>query len=1172
MDSIMIGLLVIFLPVLAFIGLMALRSRVMLKLGLRNIPRRRAQSVLIIVGIMISTLIIAAAFGTGDTITFSIRKAAVDSLGTIDEIVVSARATADDSLGSSTYIPFERFTQLQQELDGLETIDGLAPGIGEFAPTVNSRTSLSEGQMRIAGVDIDTLDGFGRFQLEGGVDVRLEDLGSDEAYINEKAAEELEAVAGDQLITFVEGVGIPFRVKGVVDKGGLAGDNSTLLVPLERAQAMFGREGMINSIVVSNRGDEFGGAELSDEVTSALRVLFADREIATQLKSQLARPEVLQELGLIELGLSEDLWSDVELLRRELQAPGLSNELLAVLADDDVREEVLDAVENTGLPDVNREVNTLLAGLGEFRVIDIKQQFLDQADEAGNGVTTIFVVMGLFSIMVGVLLIFLIFVMLAAARRSEMGMARAVGARRDHLVQMFVFEGTAYSLVSGAVGVVLGLGASALIVVVANRIFAGGAGGDAGEDFQLTHHFELRSAVVAYCLGMVITFATVGFSAYRVSRLNIVSAIRGFAEEAGREGEGSFLFRLWNLFKAIVRPAYFLFRAGRSLNTGRIDQFWLFLSLSLLLPVTLIAWRSGVSFFAIPLLVVLVGWGIDILVAGLALVWVYLRQGWLTVIIGLLLTWSGTANDSAAPFTIGFTIAIIGVGLTIRTLLRRAGVRSDISDRVGYTLMGVVVLIFWVIPFDTLEPIFGETEGGIEMFFVSGIAVVAAAVWTVMYNADLLLKGLTFVTGRFGQLRPVLVTAVAYPMSAKFRTGLTLAMFALVIFTLIVMSILTEAFSTAVGDVDTVAGGWDIQAEVNLNTPIDDIRLAIDENPKLLNDDFLAIGGYTTFPVQARQLDADEQRWLFYAVRVADDEFLANTESNLKLIADGYGETSEDVWEAMRQDSNLAVVDSLVVLSRSGFAEENIPFALEGVYYEDDSMEAIDIEIREPRTGEVVPLKVIGVLDRLSDARGELGLGMLVSRNELDEQISFRIPTTTYRFKVADGVDVDKLSRDLEAGFRENGMESDSLEQLVEGQAAANRAFNYLFTGFMGLGLLVGIAALGVVSLRAVVERRQQIGVLRAIGYRRRMVQLSFLTESSFVVLMGVAIGVGLGTIISYNIVKDIQDEVETVRFTFPWIQIAIIVAIAYVFSLATTFLPARQASRIYPAEALRYE
>ena len=151
-------------------------------------------------------------------------------------------------------------------------------------------------------------------------------------------------------------------------------------------------------------------------------------------------------------------------------------------------------------------------------------------------------------------------------------------------------------------------------------------------------------------------------------------------------------------------------------------------------------------------------------------------------------------------------------------------------------------------------------------------------------------------------------------------------------------------------------------------------------------------------------------------------------------------------------------------------------------------------------------------------------------------------------------------------------METEVLAELVAEQAAANRAFNYLFTGFMGLGLMVGIAALGVVSLRAVVERRQQIGVQRAIGYRRRMVQLSFLLESSFVVLLGVAIGVGLGTVISYNIVNDIRDNVESIRFSIPWVQIAIIVAVAYVFSLLTTFLPARQASRINPADALRYE
>lgn len=1153
MDSIMIGLLVIFLPTVAFIGLMAWRSRVMLKLGLRNIPRRRSQTVLIIVGIMISTLIMAAAFGTGDSITFSIRKSAVDALGPIDEIIVSDRATAEDRLGSSTYVPMERFTQLQQQLSGPDTrtiIDGLAPGIGEFAPTVNNRTNLSEGQMRIVGVDIGTLDGFGRLVLQDGSDARLENLGPNEAFINEKAAEELKAVAGDVLTTFVQGNGISFLVMGVADDGGLAGADPTLLVRIDRAQQIFGREGLINSIAVSNRGDEFNGAELSDEVTSALRVLFTDREIAMRLKSELTRPEVIEGLGQIEAGLSEELRFDIGLLREELQSAGLSDELLAALADDDVREKVLDVVDEVGLPDLNREVNTLFADLGEFRVIDIKRQFLDLADDTGSGVTSFFVIMGLFSIMVGVLLIFLIFVMLAASRRSEMGMARAVGARRWHLVQMFIFEGTAYSLISGAVGVLLGLGASALIVIIANQIFASGAGGDAADGFEITRHFEVRSVLVAYCLGMVITFATVGISAYRVSRLNIVAAVRGLPPPPD-SADVKFRNVLLDLLRAVTRPAWLVaesMRALVSLNAGGATRLLV---------------QSGWAAVTAPVIVI----------SGISrILWQPFTHGWLAVIIGVILTVTGTETDQAGPTRIGVTVAIIGAGLMIRTLLRRTRVREDIGDRVGYTFMGVAVLIFWILPFDTLRSVFGELDGGIEMFFVSGVAMVAAAVWTVMYNADLLLKTLTYVTGRFGQLRPVLVTAVAYPMSAKFRTGLTLAMFALVIFTLIVMSILTEAFSTAANEVDAVVGGWDIQAEVNLNTPVEDIRKAIDENPNLRIDDFTAIGGYTSFPVQARQLDAEEQRWLFYGMRAADDEFLANTESRLKLIAEGYGETADDVWEAMRLDSNLAVVDSLVVPSRSGFVDENIPFSLEGVFYEDDSMKAIDIEVREPRTGEVVPFKVIGVLDRLSDAFGELGSGMLVSRTELDEVIPVRIPTTTYRFKVKDGSDTYRISRDLESEFSENGMESDVLAELVSDQAASNRAFNDLFTGFMGLGLLVGIAALGVVSLRAVVERRQQIGVLRALGYRRRMVQFSFLMESSFVVLMGVAIGVVLGTIISYNIVKDIQDSIETVRFTFPWVRIVIIVGVAYLFSLATTFLPARQASRIYPAEALRYE
>ena len=125
----------------------------------------------------------------------------------------------------------------------------------------------------------------------------------------------------------------------------------------------------------------------------------------------------------------------------------------------------LKEVEDAGEVSVSSEAYTLISQLSEYRVIKVKSDLLESAEEAGEGVTRFFILFSSFSITVGILLIFLIFVMLAAARKSEMGMARAVGAKRQHLVLMFIFEGTAYTVVSAAIGVITGLLVSILMVI-----------------------------------------------------------------------------------------------------------------------------------------------------------------------------------------------------------------------------------------------------------------------------------------------------------------------------------------------------------------------------------------------------------------------------------------------------------------------------------------------------------------------------------------------------------------------------------------------------------------------------------------------------------------------------------------------------------------------------------
>ena len=132
----------------------------------------------------------------------------------------------------------------------------------------------------------------------------------------------------------------------------------------------------------------------------------------------------------------------------------------------------------------------------------------------------------------------------------------------------------------------------------------------------------------------------------------------------------------------------------------------------------------------------------------------------------------------------------------------------------------------------------------------------------------------------------------------------------LVIFTMIVMSILTEAFGTTSADDASVVGGWDISARVNPNTPISDFRQAIESSPGLDSTNFEAIGSYTFIPVQVRQQGAEEQRWRSYSVRAADEGYLEGTETQFHLIAEGYGTTAEEVWDALRADSTLVVVDS----------------------------------------------------------------------------------------------------------------------------------------------------------------------------------------------------------------------------------------------------------------------
>ena len=114
-------------------------------------------------------------------------------------------------------------------------------------------------------------------------------------------------------------------------------------------------------------------------------------------------------------------------------------------------------------------------------------------------------------------------------------------------------------------------------------------------------------------------------------------------------------------------------------------------------------------------------------------------------------------------------------------------------------------------------------------------------------------------------------------------------------------------------------------------------------------------------------------------------------------------------------------------------------------------------------------------------------------------------------------------------------------------------------------------AAVGVIAFGSVVERRQQIGVLRAIGYQKSLVSLSFLIETGFIVGLGSLAGTVLGVILARNLVAS-DPATSDNGFYVPIPLILTILVATVVAAMAMAWIPSRQAANLAPAEALRYE
>ncbi len=631
--------------------------------------------------------------------------------------------------------------------------------------------------------------------------------------------------------------------------------------------------------------------------------------------------------------------------------------------------------------------------------------------------------------------------MLGEERKTELGMMRAVGLRRSHLLRTFGLEGAIYSVVAAAIGALLGVGVGWVLIKATEYIFSS----DSDLAFRLAVEPTalLGGAVYGALLGIITVWAT----STRISRLNVISAIRDLPDPR---------------------------KDGRHL--GR------------------------------------------------------LALGLLGIVAGGLLTVAGLSGENSALTLLGPGLALFSsLALTLRFLPTRP---TLIATSLAVIAWGV--LAFTVAP-DAMK------DASEQTFLIQGVLMVGAAV-VILVQVDHLWVGLARrLADRGGGLASRL--ALAYPLARRVRTGLLLAMFAMVLFVMTFLSVFDGILRSQAEDfAEQQRAGFDLYVDSNPANPVTSELLA--EQPEIASVAALT-HGWTDMQAP---WDDEPHGW---AITGFDASLLDFGGPELASRTDGYTSDTE-VYRAVLDDPSLAIIDDF-------FREEDGgPSSV--------SMEVGDEFVVVSPVGEERTMTVAGIM-----AQDWIFNGTLMSRQVVDEIMGPLAVENRHYVALAEGSEATAVATLLDGRLLENGISASSFQDEIDRELAENSGFFNLMRGYLGIGLVIGIAGLGVVMVRAVRERRREIGMLRAMGVRAPTVRRAFMIEAGFLAVQGIVIGIGLGALSAYQVlVNSTTFGEQTLEFAVPWTALAVISLVPLVVSLLAAARPANRAAAIRPAIALR--
>ncbi len=232
-----------------------------------------------------------------------------------------------------------------------------------------------------------------------------------------------------------------------------------------------------------------------------------------------------------------------------------------------------------------------------------------------------------------------------------------------------------------------------------------------------------------------------------------------------------------------------------------------------------------------------------------------------------------------------------------------------------------------------------------------------------------------------------------------------------------------------------------------------------------------------------------------------------------------------------------------------------------------------DVDIVTPERVET--LRVVGLISKEGPGRlnnGAFGVIPLRTAQEifsrlgdLDQMDIVAAP------EAASGAGLDTLKAALQARLDESysvtypAARGKRVTQMLDGYQIGLNFFSVVAL-FVGAFLIYNAFSM------TVVERTREIGMLRTVGMTRGQVMGQVLTQAVILGAAGSALGVGAGLVLSKGLIRGMELILaqEVTQVTVPPQDLAVSVLVGFVVTLVAATMPARQAGRISPLEALR--